>query len=925
MSFANEKAYAAFAAALGYFAFAYAQSVFIKPVTPGASDTLYNIFFYKDLRAAYAMIMAAPKEKRVEARTMIISAASTSFLLGITEPIEYTFLLLAPVLFFGFHAIMAGRAEGAKLASKAEYQATKSGKKVSSAEDDKAKFEVLTKCLGGKSNIKAISNCASRLRITVIDASKVEQVFAPGKGTVDLVTKCVDEVFKEKMVGDGIIFTPSTGEILAPVTGEVTMVAETKHAINIQAGKVQILIHIGIDTVKLNGEGFNILVSEGQKVQQGDKIAEIDLNFLKKKATSIQTPIIAMNEGLEGLNKYLQSKKVKTLEIVGVATDYCVSSTISDAINFGYKVTTNINLIAENDQLEIIDELKSHNYYTERLVKPTTLKNVDVIYENDNIMIINKQNRMSVHGFEDSLDNQEIRQDGYLKNIGEKMVVTDHSENTQAFSQTITPVACENNFSLLRVHIHTGKKHQIRAGLASIGFPVVGDMRYGHAEGPTEIADALRFDRKHYFYPDLPKGYQITQFYNPIGVNGNLEITLENGIKKRISISKIILEEDTASMIHHGQNTKIDYNRAGNPLLEIVSSPDISNSYEAVEYIKELRRKLIFANISFARFELGQFRCDLNVSVSEKNSDKMGTRIEIKNLNSLANIKKAIDNEVKELTDLLESGDNAGHTIVVNNVKYKLRLLPSGILHSNKTVILGNGVVVNLDTLAYEIEILENLNNGTKLKISDRAHLVMPYHIAMDELYEEIKGAEKVGTTKRGIGPCYEDKISRIGIRVHDLFDKVKLEKKITFALKIKNQILKAFGKETFEVEPIVDKYFEQGKKIQKYVDNTGAYLEKNFKQEKNALFEGAQGVMLCIDHGTYPYVTSSSPTAASIALGNGIDYHNINNTLGVIKAYATRVGEGSFLTEEISEIGDTIREKGHEYGTVTKRPRRIG
>ncbi|ALV23267.1 hypothetical protein ASO20_01160 [Mycoplasma sp. (ex Biomphalaria glabrata)] len=171
----------------------------------------------------------------------------------------------------------------------------------------------------------------------------------------------------------------------------------------------------------------------------------------------------------------------------------------------------------------------------------------------------------------------------------------------------------------------------------------------------AEIADALRFDRKHYFYPDLPKGYQITQFYNPIGVNGNLEITLENGIKKRISISKIILEEDTASMIHHGQNTKIDYNRAGNPLLEIVSSPDISNSYEAVEYIKELRRKLIFANISFARFELGQFRCDLNVSVSEKNSDKMGTRIEIKNLNSLANIKKAIDNEVKELTDLLES------------------------------------------------------------------------------------------------------------------------------------------------------------------------------------------------------------------------------------------------------------------------------
>lgn len=139
------------------------------------------------------------------------------------------------------------------------------------------------------------------------------RVFAPGKGTVDFVTKCVDEVFKEKMVGDGIIFTPSTGEILAPITGEITMIADTKHAINIQSGKIQLLIHIGIDTVKLNGEGFNVLVSEGQKVQQGDKIAEINLDFLKKNATSIQTPVIAMNEGLEGKKiNFLFDKKMST-------------------------------------------------------------------------------------------------------------------------------------------------------------------------------------------------------------------------------------------------------------------------------------------------------------------------------------------------------------------------------------------------------------------------------------------------------------------------------------------------------------------------------------------------------------------------------------------------------------------------------------
>jgi len=272
-----------------------------------------------------------------------------------------------------------------------------------------------------------------------------------------------------------------------------------------------------------------------------------------------------------------------------------------------------------------------------------------------------------------------------------------------------------------------------------------------------------------------------------------------------------------------------------------------------------------------------------------------------------------------------QGGDNAGHSLEVKGNKYKLRLLPSGVLHNNKTIVIGQGVALNIETLLKEMNEINSKGFKFNLKISDRAHIVMPYHIQMDILDEEIKGVYKVGTTKRGIGPCYSDKINRLGIRVCDLFEKDILLRKISLSLKFKNIFFKHFNKPLVDAQKITDMFFEYGKKISNYIDNTGKFLDSEMKKGRYSLFEGAQGVMLCVENGTYPYVTSSSPSAASVCLSNGIRQDSPMKVLGITKAYISRVGEGPFPTELSGKLADHIREVGREYGTVTKRPRRVG
>jgi adenylosuccinate synthase len=211
------------------------------------------------------------------------------------------------------------------------------------------------------------------------------------------------------------------------------------------------------------------------------------------------------------------------------------------------------------------------------------------------------------------------------------------------------------------------------------------------------------------------------------------------------------------------------------------------------------------------------------------------------------------------------------------------------------------------------------------LFISNRAHVVMPYHIELDELYEELKGEDAVGTTKKGIGPAYMDKIARIGVRFSDIINEDSLYKKIDIALKFANNILKSNNKKTFDTQNLYEQILIVGKKLKSYITDTSVLLNNLIEENKNILFEGAQGSMLCIDHGTYPYVTSSSPTASSVPLNSGISPDKITDVIGVTKAYTTRVGAGVFPTEFEDDIARQIREVGHEYGTTTKRPRRIG
>ena len=272
-------------------------------------------------------------------------------------------------------------------------------------------------------------------------------------------------------------------------------------------------------------------------------------------------------------------------------------------------------------------------------------------------------------------------------------------------------------------------------------------------------------------------------------------------------------------------------------------------------------------------------------------------------------------------------GNNAGHTIEIDDQTFKMRLIPSGIFASAKGAVIGNGVVINPEVLLGEVKSLEESGIDTsKLKISNRAHIIMPYHILQDEYQEEAKGANKSGTTKNGIGTAYMDKASRVGIRVCDLLEKDTFEEKLRANLKEKNELFtKVYGKDALKFDDIFDQYYEYGQKMKKYVTDTSVLVNDALDNNEKVLFEGAQGIMLDIDEGTYPFVTSSNSISGGIASGMGVGANRLNTVIGVCKAYTTRVGAGPFPTELNDETGDLIRETAHEYGTVTGRPRRVG
>ncbi len=273
-----------------------------------------------------------------------------------------------------------------------------------------------------------------------------------------------------------------------------------------------------------------------------------------------------------------------------------------------------------------------------------------------------------------------------------------------------------------------------------------------------------------------------------------------------------------------------------------------------------------------------------------------------------------------------QGGNNAGHSIMIDGKKYSLHLLPSGILNSNVKNVIANGCVVDIEGLINEINIIEKKGiKDFKLFISNRAHVVFPFHKKFDGIFEELKENRKIGTTKMGIGPAYSDKASRIGIRIIDLYDAELLKTLLKNNINIKNKILESLNKEKIDFEETLIYINNLKNKIKKYVIDTSILVYDAIKNGEKVLFEGAQGIMLCIEHGTYPFVTSSSPTSSSIPLNVGIPTTFIKNTLGVVKAYSTRVGIGGFPTEINDSIANYIREKGNEYGTTTGRPRRIG
>lgn len=274
-----------------------------------------------------------------------------------------------------------------------------------------------------------------------------------------------------------------------------------------------------------------------------------------------------------------------------------------------------------------------------------------------------------------------------------------------------------------------------------------------------------------------------------------------------------------------------------------------------------------------------------------------------------------------------QGGNNAGHTVYVNGVEFKLRTIPSGILSAGKPAVIGNGVVIDPGSLLNEIAYLNEKGvKADNLFISDRAHLIMPYHKVLDGLSEERLGDKKIGTTKNGIGPCYTDKTSRVGFRMVDLLDKDGFAQKLKTVLAEKNELItKIYGGDPLDYNQMLEDYLGYGEKLAPMVTDTSLMIYEAQKAGKKLLFEGAQGMLLDLDYGTYPYVTSSHPTAGGVSMGAGVGPQAIDQVVGVVKAYTTRVGEGPFVTELFDEMGDTIRNKGHEYGTVTGRPRRCG
>lgn len=283
--------------------------------------------------------------------------------------------------------------------------------------------------------------------------------------------------------------------------------------------------------------------------------------------------------------------------------------------------------------------------------------------------------------------------------------------------------------------------------------------------------------------------------------------------------------------------------------------------------------------------------------------------------------------EKAEVVARYQGGNNAGHTIKFDGVTYKLHLIPSGIFNKEKACVLGNGMVIDpkafLDELAY---IHDHGISTENLYISNRAHVILPYHIKLDVLQEEEKGTNKIGTTKKGIGPAYTDKAARVGIRIADLLDADTFRKKLEQNVKEKNRLFtKLYDAEPVSVDDIFDEYYAYGQKIKQYVTDTSLILNNALDEGRRVLFEGAQGVMLDIDQGTYPFVTSSNPSAGGVTVGAGVGPTKIERVVGVTKAYTTRVGDGPFLTELHDDIGDRIREVGREYGTTTGRPRRVG